>query len=926
MPKILLLHTVPGSDETTISPIWSQVRNGQSSKLYKIFKGGATWLSIGNIGSVSTSTNGINWVQRVSGIPPDEVINSAYHDGFFWVATGASGVTYTSADAAHWIAGGSPFTDTEKITSICFDGENWFATSDSGKLSKSEDGAVWNVPVVLFPGGHAARASAVSADGEMVVVGDFGLAYFLDGEGPPVEIPRVFGFAKLNTVALFGDVWVIGSSDGRIYTSVDRISWQQTEGVISRKQGVRILTGNSSVWFAIGNAENIAMCKDGKTWLHVTGILSPIGSNVAVGLASVKTDLLPPSLLDNSSALSLDYNVLCRQMIYQLAANENYVPSEASLTIVNNQFTTSPKIEGTLFDVEKYPISRGEVFVSFTSSTGEDASTQYSTGYLPRNGRALLPADHTVSKNAYEGFLQGSVTPEYLPNGAMPSDYFIAGYVESDTFYETGLGPDGYDEFVRRRSYETEGEGPYTEFVFGEKIQVDSDWNFEVFFPGQFVGNPAIKLFHQTSPGVFEEVGEPWREAVEDTHLRGVIIELFAVTDAEYFLKRGRLRLSDEKFIADFSDIPYNQAIRLAKAKDVETGETVAYISTLTGIPRSYNFPVGAEGYIQFLNRAYTYDAAVTLLAMMAMGKTDVANRVAVSLAECALPNGAFPFSVDNVSRQGEAYVRNGASAWIVYALAMYCREYQVTEGFVYDAMIAGANFLLASRTGTGLQSGSVTGGYGLYGPPPEYAFDPMYQIPWVSTEHNLDSYFMFNAAAAVTGNPAYIDAATSIVNNLLTTHWNPEGYLYQGVSNSLTIDTNSALDCMTWGAYLFMGTKNEGRAATSMSRAVSLYQRNIGGVQGFTPYIPEDGYESATPTIWPEGTLGAAVAFYKTGDLANWRKFIQQVDLLRTSDGMLPYASVDDPVYEITSNPGVIGVAWDVVARLWPHKVFHTL
>ncbi len=111
-------------------------------------------------------------------------------------------------------------------------------------------------------------------------------------------------------------------------------------------------------------------------------------------------------------------------------------------------------------------------------------------------------------------------------------------------------------------------------------------------------------------------------------------------------------------------------------------------------------------------------------------------------------PAGSLSFSYDVYYGQvGEAYIRTGAMAWLIYAIARYI---QFTQDFSpVPTLISMIDFLLTLQSADNdLRKGFFYLGYGEYANP-GYQFVPGLEKS-CSTEHNLDVYFAFYVASQI--------------------------------------------------------------------------------------------------------------------------------------------------------------------------------
>ncbi len=69
----------------------------------------------------------------------------------------------------------------------------------------------------------------------------------------------------------------------------------------------------------------------------------------------------------------------------------------------------------------------------------------------------------------------------------------------------------------------------------------------------------------------------------------------------------------------------------------------------------------------------------------------------------------------------------------------------------------------------------------------------------------------------------------------------------------------------------------------------------------------------SDLPLIWPEGSLGVAMAYIKMGQNQQSIELLQSVLKLQDEEGGLPYAT-ESLQFQFSKNPSVAGTAWLVM------------
>ncbi len=101
---------------------------------------GNTFVAVGNLGTILTSTDATNWTTRASGTP-NQLSGVNYGDGII-VAVGKGGVIVTSPDGTTWTSRNSGTTkDVELIQYI---NGAFVALTSAGTLLSSPNGTPWN--------------------------------------------------------------------------------------------------------------------------------------------------------------------------------------------------------------------------------------------------------------------------------------------------------------------------------------------------------------------------------------------------------------------------------------------------------------------------------------------------------------------------------------------------------------------------------------------------------------------------------------------------------------------------------------------------------------------------------------------------------------------------------------------------------------
>lgn len=357
---------------------------------------------------------------------------------------------------------------------------------------------------------------------------------------------------------------------------------------------------------------------------------------------------------------------------------------------------------------------------------------------------------------------------------------------------------------------------------------------------------------------------------------------------------------------------------------DATTKRVYGQWSLRSGLVRSYNVPADqvaqtpASGvyYDAFNDTCFIYDQALALITYMQRGEEEPAVRLVNALLEIQEVDGSWSFAYDmNMAAPAVLIQRNGAIAWLVYALLLADRP-GVRDWFPTKTTVA-AKAGLAYLVGYINALGLVNGGKGTDA-------DPNYVIPWWSTEHNIDAWWAFTLAAELYGNTPvnYQSFANAIKAALLTNGvgWYPtKDIFWQGGTVTAGVNTpdgQHALDTHTWGSVILRKWGKNDLARTSMLRCTDKYFTTDAATlkSGYTAYISEDGYPSAVVTPWYEGSFGAAVAL-QDYDMSLTFELMYTLAQAQETTGLYPYQQQADPSTGASAFPSLVSAAWNVLA-----------
>lgn len=385
--------------------------------------------------------------------------------------------------------------------------------------------------------------------------------------------------------------------------------------------------------------------------------------------------------------------------------------------------------------------------------------------------------------------------------------------------------------------------------------------------------------------------------------LQELQVEALVVTDRAYSIAFTPVE-ADGTFTFPWSH-PGSKVYRLV---DPATGEVLAEQAPDHGLVRSYDVPDGHHLH----GRSFSYDQALTLVTALSLGELAVADRLAdglLSLQTDGGPqDGGFVTSAAALHPAGAvAEYRTGNHALATYALLRYLRDGSpdpAARAQALEGAERALEWLLARQAVDGPLAGLVRGGYGWYA---TGGFDPSYELPWASTEHNVDAWHTFRLADEVLGHVGAADAAAVLHDAILERLWSSEeGRFWQGRSPDGP-DPGHALDVSSWGALFLRAAGHQAQAAQAMAN-IGWYASTHAGASGFAP-VPFP----AEPIVWVEGTAGVALAQLRLGqDAAPTLAALAPA----ATDGIYPGATRGDEWLSMTSAPAVGGATWVLLVQ----------
>ncbi|EIH3062682.1 prophage tail fiber N-terminal domain-containing protein [Salmonella enterica subsp. enterica serovar Sandiego] len=332
---------------------------------------------------------------------------------------------------------------------------------------------------------------------------------------------------------------------------------------------------------------------------------------------------------------------------------------------------------------------------------------------------------------------------------------------------------------------------------------------------------------------------------------------------------------------------------------------------------RSYRMPsdAGDETVRVMKDRTYTYDQAVSAIALMAQGNSQVEQfvRGLCAIVGSGGSEGSVPFFVNRMSAQTSSqYYRTGNAAWVGYALAYYLQKYPDGEMAVVarDKLTQCAEWIEMFRVtdGSDVRSGLYTSGSGRY---LDGVFYPDFDADWCTSEHQFDLWFLFDLMGRV-GFTGYAEKAKALADAIIEKLWvEDEGRFYAGMRTT-GVDKASPLDCSSWGG-LFVANIDMEKARRCYA-CLERFWYATHDVTGYTPYHPNYGYPNKQRGVWVEGSAGVALLARRLGMDDTARDILARLAPLRTRYGYIDSCDYPDND-DMPAWPSSCNTAWMILA-----------
>ncbi|MBD2757174.1 T9SS type A sorting domain-containing protein [Spirosoma validum] len=310
---------------------WQVAVSGTNQTLNHVSYGGGQFVTVGEVGTILTSPDGITWTTRTSGVT-QTLIASSYGQGQ-WVVIGSGGTVLTSPDGISWTPRSS--TATQGFGSIAYGNGRWIAGDVQGRLWSSADGISWSIVYsnANFPGQiWVSYGNGQWIAGSTYSSRSFLLPVLMSPDGVTWTARKYLGFGDFITGVSFVEGKYFAEVRGRygynyFLQSSDGITWTNVVSDRRPPGNFGSLTYGAGQWLAINDEKGIVSTLDFTVWstqpntnYYFGNIIYATGKPVAVGyqgLILYATTLytpvaLPVSLVNfdgkaQNSSVSLDW-------------------------------------------------------------------------------------------------------------------------------------------------------------------------------------------------------------------------------------------------------------------------------------------------------------------------------------------------------------------------------------------------------------------------------------------------------------------------------------------------------------------------------------------------------------------------------------------------------------------------------------------
>ena len=234
--NVVFNHNQSGGD----APVWT-LRTSGTTSINDITYVSNTYTTVGNSGTIRTSTNIIVWEARTSGTTDDlEVL--AYGNNTYVV--GGDGTLRTSTDTINWTV--RTFGFPQLINTLTYGNNVYVSGTNQSNIITSTDTIVWTQATIPSA---VQLSSSIYAKNIFVVVGTSGT--ILTSTNAVVWTARTSNSNTLSAITYGNNLFVAGGVFGIIITSTDAVVWN-SENSGTQTEQIRDLTYANNAYIAAG--------------------------------------------------------------------------------------------------------------------------------------------------------------------------------------------------------------------------------------------------------------------------------------------------------------------------------------------------------------------------------------------------------------------------------------------------------------------------------------------------------------------------------------------------------------------------------------------------------------------------------------------------------------------------------------------------
>jgi hypothetical protein len=194
-------------------------------------------------------------------------------------------------------------------------------------------------------------------------------------------------------------------------------------------------------------------------------------------------------------------------------------------------------------------------------------------------------------------------------------------------------------------------------------------------------------------------------------------------------------------------------------------------------------------------------------------------------------------------------------------------------------------------------------------------AFDATFDANFCVTEHQIDVYFFWLAAAGVERDASlardYVQAARALSERVMRTLWLPDEGRFAAGATASQLSSDLALDAAgAWGALFLLSIGKADEASRALQFCRDHFRISLGGANDYRPFAGAvvDNPIEQTHVLSLESTGSMAFALARVGAHSESQSLIDQMRALSTPMGVV-YAVPE--IRDFPSTPGVASTAW---------------